>query len=871
MTLASLRICICAVLWLAISHGALGQERYALLIGNERYSDKIRKLKNPLNDIAVIKGALIKAGFKPENIETVENATGVIINNKRLAFALKLRAAGPDALGFFYYSGHGAASKLTETGQTSNYIIPIDVEDSKGPLEMFASSVPLDDVVNQLRKAAQFADLIIIFDACRNELQMSLRSIDSKTFVAQGLPPNGNTLLSFSTSESLPAIDSSAFAGALAEELVRPDQYHEQVFYNVREAVMQATKQKQIPYYNDGIRKRLYFVQKPVLVDLQEVASWNEAVAVNSVDSYRKFIQQYPASSYAREATRRMLARQEEIDWNITISNGRREDFESYLVRYPDDRFSQLARDQIAAVARAEEDRDWRIAKNSNSEAEIIAFLGKYQRTEHYAEAMDIVRRLRTASTYTKPSDGAEEVAWKEAQRLDSIPVYSKYLVLFGDSANAPQARQKLDALTELRDWEEARDSKLVGGLQAFLKKYSTGNHAEDARELIASLSDAPPIATTDLTKLALSTKGISEDLLQQKRLEQRNLFFPQGLFSTFNGKKIADRLDFRKAQPIRRLLLTNSLTNLYSGGDDGAVRIWDLNDGEKNETLSPTHSKGIYALAKSENTRYLATGSLDRQVHLWDSNTHKIFKTVAVRPQIYSMAFSPTGRWIAAAGTQGQVDFIRVRDQRIVKQRHVASAKTIFALAYLPNKSEDIVVSDAGGALHLWSVVSGNEKYVTKAHNDKILALTVSLDGSLLASAGLGRSIELWTNKLAKQSEIKLAHLHRVTSLRFTPDGRYLASGGGDALIRIWDVKTSKLVHSPFAGHTGDIEDIEFSPDGKYMFTSSEDKTIRIWEVEEAKLLYTLVGFPGGGYVIFDQQQRYLASEDVNSILKGH
>jgi WD40 repeat protein len=104
------------------------------------------------------------------------------------------------------------------------------------------------------------------------------------------------------------------------------------------------------------------------------------------------------------------------------------------------------------------------------------------------------------------------------------------------------------------------------------------------------------------------------------------------------------------------------------------------------------------------------------------------------------------------------------------------------------------------------------------------------------------------------------------VTALRFTPDGRFLASGGGDALIRIWDVKTSKLVQSPFAGHTGDIEDIEFSPDGKYMFTSSEDKSIKIWDVQGAKLLYTLVGFSSGGYVIFDQQQRYLASDGFHS-----
>src|SRR5262249_13751046 len=153
-----------------------------------------------------------------------------------------------------YYSGHGAASKVTETGQISNYIIPIDVEDNMGPVEMFVSSVALTNVVTEIRDAARFADLIVVFDACRNELQMSIRAVDSKTFVAEPLPPNpnGNTLLGFSTSPSHPAIDTGERAGpfamALAQELKRADQYHEQVFYNVSQAVMQATQRKQIPY-----------------------------------------------------------------------------------------------------------------------------------------------------------------------------------------------------------------------------------------------------------------------------------------------------------------------------------------------------------------------------------------------------------------------------------------------------------------------------------------------------------------------------------------------------------------------------------------------------------------------------------------------
>src|SRR5262245_40501291 len=127
---------VCGVFWLAISDPAAGQERYALLIGNKDYSAKIGPLKNPINDVALVRDALIEVGFKRENIEVLTNAKQGEINRAKTMFGYRLKAAGPDSLGFFYYSGHGAASKVTETGQISNYIIPIDVEDNMGPVEM---------------------------------------------------------------------------------------------------------------------------------------------------------------------------------------------------------------------------------------------------------------------------------------------------------------------------------------------------------------------------------------------------------------------------------------------------------------------------------------------------------------------------------------------------------------------------------------------------------------------------------------------------------------------------------------------------------------------------------------------------------------
>jgi len=193
-----------------------------------------------------------------------------------------------------------------------------------------------------------------------------------------------------------------------------------------------------------------------------------------------------------------------------------------------------------------------------------------------------------------------------------------------------------------------------------------------------------------------------------------------------------------------------------------------------------------------------------------------------------------------------------------------------VHAIAYVPNKSEDLILGDGKGSLRLWSIVSGQEKFIAEAHKAEILALAVDPTGTIVSSAGVDKTIKLWDMKLNLVKEIPDAHGHYITSLRFTPDHRYLASGGGDHVINIWDVRTGKRAYGPFTSHKGDVEEIEFSPDGTYMFTSSEDKTIKIWDLSAGKVLYTFVAFADGNYIVYDEQQRYLSSENIESILRS-
>src|SRR5262249_26324212 len=132
-------------LTLAGATNAQAEKRIALLIGNKDYKAGVGALVNPLNDIRIVGEALRAVGF--EVLKPAQNVRRAEMLRALYEFAAKLKAAGPDAIGFIYYSGHGIAS----AGE--NYLIPVDV-DEPSTVELSVQGVKQSEVLAILRSEA---------------------------------------------------------------------------------------------------------------------------------------------------------------------------------------------------------------------------------------------------------------------------------------------------------------------------------------------------------------------------------------------------------------------------------------------------------------------------------------------------------------------------------------------------------------------------------------------------------------------------------------------------------------------------------------------------------------------------------------------
>jgi WD40 repeat protein len=129
----------------------------------------------------------------------------------------------------------------------------------------------------------------------------------------------------------------------------------------------------------------------------------------------------------------------------------------------------------------------------------------------------------------------------------------------------------------------------------------------------------------------------------------------------------------------------------------------------------------------------------------------------------------------------------------------------------------------------------------ILSGHNNHVLTLDFSPDGSLLASGGRDNRIIIWSTGAVGEEAIERLHVlsehfNVVQSLAFSPDGRQLASTGADNRILLWDATdfaskpTQLSSRSDREGHLGNVTDLAYHPQLPMLASSGEDETVRFW-----------------------------------------
>ncbi|GAB4452076.1 MAG: hypothetical protein OHK0029_02390 [Armatimonadaceae bacterium] len=310
-------------------------------------------------------------------------------------------------------------------------------------------------------------------------------------------------------------------------------------------------------------------------------------------------------------------------------------------------------------------------------------------------------------------------------------------------------------------------------------------------------------------------------------------------------------------------------------------------------ETI-PGHLEIVNTVAYDPTGKYLASGSRDNTVQIWDAARGTRVRLIRKHSNyVSSVAFSPDGKKLVSGGWDNKIYLWNVPGNENSEPAAVMDGHTSIVLSVAFNQAGDRIVSGSNDrSIILWNAATGKPILRSRLLPDAVASAVFSPDGKLIAGGCLDGKVYIWDAATLELKGTLVSNpaypIYTVTfvgnggvvaggkngflrywsvnapegkgGVLFQTDGkdifavtynakkRLLAAGGGDKLIRVYMVPTNlsewaayrpDKIDTPvqLSGHQDTVRALDFDLTGEQMVSGGWDFNILVWRLAGANV----------------------------------
>jgi len=318
-------------------------------------------------------------------------------------------------------------------------------------------------------------------------------------------------------------------------------------------------------------------------------------------------------------------------------------------------------------------------------------------------------------------------------------------------------------------------------------------------------------------------------------------------LWDTATGELLTRSVDGKNGGHINvvsDVAFNNATGEIVSVSWDNTVKLWKplKEDGIWSLQLVDTlagHANSIWTSSFSPDGTWLATGSSDKTVILWDMDqVSQIGDTVAyMAGDVWALAVSPDYKLFSAADLNGNIRTWQFDGSTLRNPRTNVHSGGVLSLAYSQNGKWLASSGYTDNSIRIWDAKTGEELWsIENAHDKEIWSISFSPDDRLIASASFDQTVKIWDTETQSMVGVALNHDVEVYNVIFANQGSEILVAGYSPNILRWDIAglTAETVPTVVSGHAAAVNLLASNSKYPNLFAStSDDKTILLWNVD--------------------------------------